>query len=77
MRENLKTSTGEFLSDEGIARRIENKNELTGKKPNLIVITVESLSSDFCGAFGAENSFTPELDALAPKCFLFTKMLAK
>jgi phosphoglycerol transferase MdoB-like AlkP superfamily enzyme len=49
---------------------------LTGRRPNIVVITVESLSSDYLGAFGSQKSLTPKLDQLAKESFIFTNMLA-
>lgn len=44
--------------------------------PNIIQITVESLSVQFVGAFNPESHLTPNLDALAPKSLLFTNLYA-
>lgn len=44
--------------------------------PNVIQITVESLSADFLGAFGNANGLTPNIDALAGKGLLFTNFMA-
>ena len=65
-----------FLDDETTLRTVKNENALTAKRPNVVVITVESLSASFCGAFGAEESYTPYLDALAKDAFCFTNMYA-
>ena len=65
-----------FKEDNGIGRRVQNGNELTARKPNVVLITVESLSSDYCGAFGAQDSWTPELDKLAADSYVFSRMYA-
>jgi len=44
--------------------------------PNVIQITVESLSADFLGAFGNEDGLTPNLDRLAEESLLFTNFMA-
>lgn len=44
--------------------------------PNVIQITVESLSAEFVGALNPESHLTPNLDALAPKSLLFTNLYA-
>lgn len=65
-----------FTGQDGIARQVDNRNELTERKLNIVLITVESLSADFCGAFGAQESWTPELDKLVPESYIFSRMYA-
>ena len=76
LRDLLKANNAAFVGNDGINRRIDNRNALTGKKPNVIVITVESLNANYCGAFGATKSLTPNIDNLAEKSYIFTNMLA-
>lgn len=45
-------------------------------KPNVIMITVESLSADFMKHFGNNQNLMPVVDALADSNLLFTNMLA-
>ena len=44
--------------------------------PNIIQITVESLSAEFLGCFNKESTLTPELDALAAKSLVFDQLYA-
>lgn len=44
--------------------------------PNVVQITVESLSASFLGAYGSRESLTPELDALAEKSLVFDRFYA-
>jgi phosphoglycerol transferase MdoB-like AlkP superfamily enzyme len=44
--------------------------------PNVIQITVESLSADFLGTFGNKDGLTPNLDRLAEESMLFTNFMA-
>lgn len=76
LRETLKTDNARYLSDKGILRHVENRNALSGRSLNLVMIVVESLSADFCGAFGGEPSWTPQLDRLAEQSYIFTNMYA-
>lgn len=48
----------------------------TEMTPNVIQITVESLSADFMATFGNTQGLTPRLDALAPQSLVFTKLYA-
>ncbi|MBX3749238.1 MAG: sulfatase-like hydrolase/transferase [Opitutaceae bacterium] len=45
-------------------------------RPNIIQITVESLSAEFLGQFNPASGLTPELDALAAKSLVFTQFYA-
>lgn len=45
-------------------------------RPNIIQITVESLSAEFLGTFNPASKHTPELDALAAKSLVFTNFYA-
>ncbi len=45
-------------------------------RPNIIQITVESLSAEFLGTFNPAAKHTPELDALAAKSLVFTNFYA-
>ena len=46
------------------------------KHPNIVVITVESLSSDYLGVFGNKKGLTPNLDKLAQESLFFTNVYA-
>lgn len=76
LRNLLQTSNSTYVNKDDVTRKIVNQNNLSDKKPNIVVITVESLSSDYVGAFGAKESYTPYLDKLAKESYIFTKMLA-
>lgn len=76
LRQLLAAPNASYVEDDGIRRRVENDNGLSMKKPHIVFITVESLSSDYCGAFGGAKSYTPHLDELAGESFIFTRMYA-
>ncbi|SDE46000.1 LTA synthase family protein [Sporomusa acidovorans] len=46
------------------------------KHPNIVFITVESLSSDYLGVFGNTKGLTPNLDKLAQESLFFTNVYA-
>jgi len=46
------------------------------KRPNIIQITVESLSANLMGLYNPDSDRTPHLDALADKCLLFDNFFA-
>lgn len=76
LRQMLAAPNVTFADDETTLRDVRNENALTGKKPNVVILTVESLSASFCGAFGAEDSLTPYLDDLTKESFTFYNMYA-
>ncbi|TAL31687.1 MAG: LTA synthase family protein [Alphaproteobacteria bacterium] len=48
----------------------------TGKKYNLVLITVESLSASYMTVFGNRKGITPHLDKLADESLFFTNLYA-
>jgi phosphoglycerol transferase MdoB-like AlkP superfamily enzyme len=46
------------------------------RKLNVVLVSVESLSAEFLGAFGNPNGLTPNLDRLAREGLLFTHLYA-
>jgi phosphoglycerol transferase MdoB-like AlkP superfamily enzyme len=52
------------------------RNPGTELHPNIVQITVESLSAEFLGTFNPASSLTPNLDALAPRSLVFTRFFA-
>ncbi|MCW5206027.1 sulfatase-like hydrolase/transferase [Desulfobulbus sp. F5] len=52
------------------------RNEGQEQHPNIIQITVESLSAEYIGAWNPQSDLTPNLDALAQKSLIFTQLYA-
>ena len=75
LRELLSAENSAFSDDKGIHRSVENRNNLTQLRPHIVIITVESLSSDYSGVFG-HGKYTPYLDELSKESFIFTRMYA-
>jgi phosphoglycerol transferase MdoB-like AlkP superfamily enzyme len=77
MRNELQENNSRFLNDGfSIRRMIANTNSGQVYKPNVIMITVESLSADFMAHFGNTQQLMPVLDSLADHSILFTNMYA-
>ena len=73
IRASLQETNSRFLQpDAGIKRDIIGSGTLY--KPNVIMITVESLSADFMAHFGNKEGLTPILDSLVSTNLLFTNM---
>jgi len=75
IRAELQEENSKYLSNShNIKRKISGSE--TVYKPNVIMITVESLSADFMAHFGNKDGLTPVLDSLASTNLLFTNMYA-
>jgi phosphoglycerol transferase MdoB-like AlkP superfamily enzyme len=68
-RSEITPGTGNILKRPIVARGEE-------RYPNVIQITVESLSADFLGTFGNKDELTPNLDSLADESLLFTNFMS-
>lgn len=78
LKEQLTEPKGRFLSPDpwDLRRRVANGGPPGGRKLNVALIVVESLSGEFVEALGGKRSLTPRLDRLAPQCLVFTNIYA-
>lgn len=75
IRNELADSSASFVSNDfSIRRNITDTGTMV--RPNVIMVTIESLSADFLQTFGNKQNITPVLDSLAKKSVLFTNMYA-
>ena len=58
-----------------VVSRVDNNNELSNVRPNVVIVTVESLNAEYLSMFGG-TGLTPRLDALVDKSYVFTRMYA-
>jgi phosphoglycerol transferase MdoB-like AlkP superfamily enzyme len=76
LRTLLATPDARFVSDDPF----DITREITSDKPerhlNVVLISVESLSAFYSGAYGGNPSLTPELDALSHDSLMFTQLFA-
>lgn len=83
-KEELDTELRGLLQETNSQYRSSDLSDLTKvitaagpeKHPNIVVITVESLSSDYLGIFGNKEGLTPNLDKIAQDSLLFTRVYA-
>lgn len=75
MKKELTESGTTFLSNGNSVKRVIDNGDY-GYKPNVIMITVESLSAEFLGHFGNSAKLTPVLDSIANQGVVFTNMYA-
>jgi phosphoglycerol transferase MdoB-like AlkP superfamily enzyme len=74
LRDELRASNVKFLSDTVVAREVRDQDTMV--KPNVIMVTIESLSADFLEHFGNKDHLTPVLDSLWDKSIVFTDLYA-
>ena len=76
LRRLLQTPDATFVNDDpfDITRDIRAGREQ--RKLNVVLISVESLSAFYSGAYGGNPSLTPELDKLAGQSLMFTRLFA-
>lgn len=76
LRRLLQTPDARFVSDDPT----DITRDIVADKPeqhlNVVLISVESLSAYFSGSYGAADSLTPQLDALAPQTLQFDHLYA-
>ena len=74
LRDLLATKEANFLDNRSANRHIEAYRPYI--KPNIVMVVVESLSTDFMGSFGNKENLTPNLDRLAEQSLFFTNLYA-
>ncbi len=75
LRDELQDGSSNFLDASLSIKRTVGKNG-SEARPNVIMVTIESLSAGFMKHFGARNAITPVLDSLADNGVFFTDMYA-
>ena len=75
LRKELESDNGRYSVNRGSIERYIN-NGGADEKPNVIMITIESMSANFMEHFGNKNNITPIMDSLADSSLLFTNMYA-
>ncbi len=78
VRSKLTQQNQKFLTENNIERLLTPKAVASHnqKKYNIILITVESLSSEFMGKFGNKQNITPYLDKIADESIFFNNLYA-
>lgn len=76
LRSLLETPDARMISGDpwDLTRQITGRG--SEKRPNIVMISVESLSSDFLGIYGNPQGLTPRLDALAKESLWFSRVYA-
>jgi len=76
LRREVAESNTRFVNDdpEDIRRVVDNPG--SEQRHNVVLVTVESLSARYLGAFGDPRGLTPNLDALAKQSLFFSNLYA-
>lgn len=76
LRREVEESNTRFIGSDpqDISRFVENTGEAT--HPNIVLVTVESLSAKYLGSFGNTAGLTPNLDALRRDSLFFNNFYA-
>lgn len=75
LRKELESEKSKYLTEKETIERYINNGGIS-EKPNVIMITMESMSADFMAHFGNKNNITPIMDSLVDSSLLFTNMYA-
>lgn len=76
LRQEVAESNARFVNDdpEDIRRVVDNSGP--EQRHNVVLVTVESLSARYLGAFGDPRGLTPNLDALSKQSLFFSNLYA-
>ncbi|MFZ3281500.1 LTA synthase family protein [Pseudomonas sp.] len=76
IRAELNESNAQFIGQDpqDIRRMIDNPG--TPRKPNIVLVTIESLSAKYLGSNGDKRDLTPNLDALRKQSLYFNNFYA-
>jgi len=76
LHERLATPRARFVSSGRTELAREVRNPGPERRLNVVLVSVESLSAEFLGAYGGAGGLTPNLDRLASEGLLFTRTYA-
>lgn len=76
LKKEIAEPNATFLDTHNIRRAINNSEDVTSGKYNVVLVTIESLSAKYLGSFGDENNLTPYLDQLRKESLFFNNFYA-
>ena len=65
-----------FIGEDPLDIRRDIDNPGTPRKPNIVLVTIESFSAKYMGSNGDERNLTPNLDALRKQSLYFNNFYA-
>lgn len=76
IREELQEPNARFIGEDPLDIRRQINNPGTLRKPNIVLVTIESFSAKYMGSNGDERNLTPNLDALRKQSLYFNNFYA-
>ena len=76
IRAELSEPNARFIAEDPLDIRRMIDNPGTSRQPNIILVTIESLSAKYMGSNGDERNLTPNLDALRKQSLYFSNFYA-
>ncbi|WP_433736937.1 LTA synthase family protein [Pseudomonas putida] len=76
IRAELKEPNARFIGEDPLDIRRQIDNPGTLRKPNIVLVTIESFSAKYMGSNGDERNLTPNLDALRKQSLYFNNFYA-
>ena len=76
MRTELSEPNARFIGQDPLDIRRAITNPGTPRKPNIVLVTIESFSAKYMGSNGDERNLTPNLDALRKQSLYFNNFYA-
>ena len=65
-----------FLTSVACRQSAPETASVTAARPNVLLVTIDTLRADHVGSYGAKNAMTPTLDALAARGIRFETALS-
>lgn len=76
LRAELSEPNARFIGEDPLDIRRMIDNPGTARQPNIVLVTIESLSSKYMGSNGDERNLTPNLDVLRKQSLYFSNFYA-
>jgi phosphoglycerol transferase MdoB-like AlkP superfamily enzyme len=76
MRAELSAGPGDYIDKDPLAIRRQVNNPGAARTPNIVLVTIESLSAKYMGSNGDTRNLTPYLDALRKQSIYFNNFYA-
>ena len=77
INEKLYHSKIQLISSGKGKSKVRNSNSLKIKKPNIVLIIIDTLRSDKLGCYGFKDNISPEIDAIAKQGVLFENVYSQ
>ncbi|WP_437883510.1 LTA synthase family protein [Pseudomonas sp. LRF_L74] len=76
LRQEIAEPNARFIGNDPLDIRRQVDNDGTPRTPNIVLVTIESLSAKYLGSFGDPRGLTPNLDELRKQSLFFNNFYA-